>query len=155
MALASLRPLAQIKQLARIDAAKSPAVAEALRALYKHLEQNPKELAWLPFTTSGAVDVVISDSPCKVYAVMLKKRAGSTVAAWFKASNHATVAALSGELTVALDATTPATKAQCLIFPDGLPFATGVTIASHTATGGTTDSAAADSQDGFFLVGAP
>jgi hypothetical protein len=155
MALATLQTIAQIKQKARIDSARSPAVAEALRSLFKHLEQNPKDLAYIPFTTSGGADVVIADAACKVYAIVLKKRPGSTTAAWFKASNHASAAAANGDIVVALDATVPATKPFALVFHDGLPMGTGVTIASHTTVNGNTDSQAADSQDGYFLVGAP
>lgn len=154
MALPTLQDLVVIKQKARIDSAKSPAVAEALRALYKHLEQNPKQLAFVPFTTSGAADVVISDAALKIYALMFKKRAGSTTDAWLKGSDHASAAAANGDIVQKLLGT-GGTKAQCLIWPDGLSFGTGLTIASHTTVNGSTDSAAADSQDGFFLIGAP
>lgn len=153
MALPTLQTIAQIKQKARIDAARSPAVAEALRALFKHLEQNPKTLAYVPFTTSGAADVVIADSACKVYAIMTKKRAGSTTASWLKGSDHATVAAAAGDIVVPFTAL-GGTKAFCQIWPDGLSLATGLTIAQHTTVNGNTDSAAADSVDGFALIGA-
>lgn len=154
MALATLQTIAQIKQKARIDAAKSPAVAEALRALFKHLEQNPKDLAYIPFTTGDAADVVLSDSPCKIYAIMFKKRAGSTTASWLKFEDATSVGA-EADWGFKLNATAAATKAQCIIFPDGMPVATALEVASHTAQDGTTDSAAADSVDGFVLLGAP
>lgn len=154
MALGTLRSLGQIKQIARLDASGSPAVAEALRALYKHLEQNPKELYYKAFTTSGAADVVLSDAPCKIYALMTKKRTGSTTASWLKVSAHATVAAAAGDIVVPFTAA-GGTKAHCQIWPDGKHLLLGVTIAQHTAVDGNTDSAAADSVDGFVLLGAP
>lgn len=154
MSLGTLRNLVEIQQLARIDSARSPAVAEALRALYKHLQQNPKQLYYKAFTTSGAADVVLSDSACRIYALMTKKRTGSTTASWLKASDHATVAAAAGDIVVPYTANALATKAFCQVWHDGLPLATGLTIAQHTAVNGNTDSAAADSVDGFVLLGA-
>lgn len=154
MALGTLRPIVQVQQLARIDSAKSPAVAEALRALYKHLQQNPKDLYYKAFTTSGAADVVLSDSPCKIYALMTKKRTGSTTASWLKGSDHATVAAAAGDIVIPYTAA-GGVKAFCQIWPDGLSLLLGLTIAQHTAVNGNTDSAAADSVDGFVLLGAP
>lgn len=154
MALGTLIDLVQIKQKARVDAAKSPAVAKALRALYEHLEGSPKQLFWKPFTTSGAADVVLSDAACKIYALMVKKRTGSTTASWLKLSAHATVAAAAGDIVVPFTAA-GGTKAFCQIWPDGLSLLLGVTVAQHTAVDGNTDSAAADSVDGFVLLGAP
>lgn len=155
MALGTLVDLIQIKQKARIDSAKSPAVAKALRALYEHLESYPGiKLLYIPFTTSGAADVVLSDSPCKIYAIMFKKRTGSTTASWLKFEDGTSVT-LEADWGFKLNATAAATKAQCVIFPDGMPVATALECASHTAVDGTTDSQAADSVDGFVILGAP
>lgn len=155
MALGTLIDLVRIKQLARVDAAKSPGVAKALRSLYEHLENGQKQLFWKAFTTSGAVDVVLSDSPCRIYALMVKKRTGSTTASWLKMSDHATVAAANGDIVIPFTASSLATKAFCPVWHDGLPLAIGLTIAQHTTINGATDSAAADSVDGFVLLGAP
>jgi len=156
MALGTLEDLVKIKQKARVDSAKSPAVAKALRALYEHLSETypGRQFLYIGLTTSGAADVVLSDSPCKIYAIMFKKRAGSTTASWLKFEDATSVGA-EADIGFKLNATAAATKAQCVIFPDGLPIATALEAASHTAQDGTTDSAAADSVDGFVILGAP
>lgn len=136
-------------------ATRTPGAMEVLKALFLHLQQlsNP-DLQFVNLDYTGNADQVIADVPCRLYALYLKKPAASTTAAWVKISDHATVAAASGDLVVPLVAAVAAKKEHCLVFPDGLPLATGATTASHTAVDGNTDSADADSCAGFAIVGA-
>lgn len=139
-----------------IPEAKSVGSQAALRMLFevmndKHRNQDLK-IAF--FSTLSAADVVISDSPCKLYAVFLKKPAASTVDAWFKGSDHATVAAANGDITAKLRGTAGGGLEHCITYPDGLPLSTGLTVASHTTVNGAVDSAAADAPTGFAIVGA-
>src|SRR5574339_203882 len=80
-----------------------PGVAANLRALFAHMQQlrNP-DLKIKMFSGLASADVVASDSACKVYAFFIKKPSASTTDAWFKASNHATVAAANGDFTTFL-----------------------------------------------------
>ncbi len=96
-------------------------------------------------------DTVIADAASQIYAIFLKKQATATDA-YFKVVNHATVAAGSTfHICIAL----LESGDQCLLlFPNGLPMATGITLCSSTTDTGTTDSTSGDGPDGFFLIGA-
>lgn len=143
-----------VKQRTRWEV-RTPGASEALRSLWKHMEAkgNP-DLQFVAFQRNGTNDNVIADVACRVYALYFKKPSTSTTAAWLKASDHATVAAANGDIVISLAAAAAALKEGCVVFHDGLSMATGVTQACHTAVDGNTDSAAADSPAGFFIVGA-
>jgi hypothetical protein len=150
----SLERINDVKQRCRMDTRK-PGVTEALRSLWKHMEQlgNP-DLQFVALDYTGNADQVIADVACKLYALYLAKPAASTVAAWVKVSDHATVAAASGDVVVPLVGTGGGGQTHCVVFQDGLKLATGATTASHTAVDGNTDSQDADSCSGFAIVGA-
>ncbi len=96
-------------------------------------------------------DTVIADVACKVYAIYLKKQANGTDA-YFKAVNHATVAAGSTfELSLGLP---NSGDEVLLLFPKGIAFSTGITIVSSTTDAGITDSTSGDGPGGFFIIGA-
>lgn len=149
----SLTDINKVKAKARYDL-KKPGVVEALRGLFKHMEQlrNP-DLQFVPITGSGA-DEVIADVGAKLYALYLRKPTASTTDAWFKISNHATTASANGDLVVYLRGTDGGGKEHCMTWNDGLPFGTGLTAASHTANNGAVASAAADQPTGFAIIGA-
>lgn len=134
---------------------RSSGVANAIRGLSAHMQilGNP-DLQFVAFDTSGAVDIVIANVGCKLYALFLKKPTASTTDAWFKGSNHATVAAANGDIVVYLRGTSGGGRSYCPTFHDGLPLGTGLTVASHTTVNGSTDSATADSPTGFAIIGA-
>lgn len=133
-----------------------PGVAESLRSLWKHMNQlRDPDLKIKMFSGLDSADVVASDSACKVYAFFIKKPAGSTTNAWFKASNHATAAAANGDFTTFLVGTAGGGREYCPVYHDGLPFGTGCTVGCHTTVSGNTKSAAADAATGFVIVGAP
>ncbi len=143
-----------VKQRTRWEVRKQGAMA-ALKALWLGLQQNGNpDLQYVALDYTGNADQVIADVPCRLYAIYVKKPAASTVAAWLKFSDHATVAAASGDIVIPLIADVAAGKEFALVFPDGLPLAVGLTTASHTTVDGNTDSADADSAAGFAIVGA-
>jgi hypothetical protein len=150
----TLERILSVKQRCRMDSRK-PGVVESLRALWKHMEQltNP-DLQWVPLDYTGNADQVIANVACKLYALYLAKPAASTVAAWVKISDHATVAAAAGDVVVPFIGTGGGGQTHCQVWPDGLKLATGATTASHTAVNGNTDSDDADSCVGFAIVGA-
>lgn len=143
-----------VKQRTRWDTRK-PGVSEIMRAFFKHMESlgNP-DLQFVPIDQTSNADAVIADVACKLYALYLKKPATSTVDAWFKGSNHATVAAAAGDLVIPLVGTGGGGAEHCLCFPDGLKLSTGLTIAEHTSLAGSTDSSDADAVGGWAIVGA-
>jgi len=96
-------------------------------------------------------DSVIANVACKVYAIYLKKQATGTDA-YFKAVNHATVAAgTTFEICVGL----PGSGDEVLLcFPKGIAFGTGVTLVSSTTDVGGSDTSTGDGPDGFFVIGA-
>lgn len=149
----SLTDPRKVKEKCRFDLRK-PGVVEALRGFFKHMEQlrNP-DLQFVPITGPGT-DEVIADVGCKLYALYLKKPAASTTDAWFKGSNHATVAAANGDIVTYLRGTSGGGREYCQTWNDGLPLGTGLTVASHTTVNGSTDSNAADQPTGFAIIGA-
>ena len=134
-------------------ASRSAGVQETLRALFEYINtlQNP-DLQFVAFTTTGGADVVIANAACRIMAAYFKKPTASTVNAWLKGSNHATVASANGDIVFFLVGTSGGGREYCPTFQDGLPFGTGLTIASHTTVNGSTDSDAADSASGFFIL---
>jgi len=143
-----------VKQRTRWETRKAGCMA-VLKALWLGLQQNGNpDLQFVSLDYTGNADQVIANVACRLYALYLKKPAASTVAAWVKLSDHATVCAASGDFVISLIAAAAAGKEFCAVFPDGLPFGTGITTASHTAVDGNTDSADADSCAGFAIVGA-
>lgn len=151
----TLERINDIKQRCRADSRKV-GVAENLKAFFKHMENigNPN-LQFVALDYTGAADQVIADVACKLYVWFFLKPAASTVDAWIKISNHATVAAAAGDIVIPLVGTGGGGAYCCIVFPDGLKISTGLTTASHTSLAGNTDSAAADSSGGFAIVGAP
>lgn len=136
-------------------ASRSAGVQESLRALFAHLNTlgNP-DVQFVAFTTTGQADVVIANAACTILAAYFKKPTASTTDAWLKGSDHATVAAANGDIVFKLIGTNGGGREYCPTFGDGLPFGTGLTIASHTTVNGSTDSNVADSASGFFILGA-
>jgi hypothetical protein len=150
-----LTDILTVKENVRYES-RSPGVAEALRALFKHFNQigNP-DLKFLAFSGLNAADAVISDSACKLYAIFMRKPTASTTDSWLKGSNHATVAAANGDFVAYLRGTSGGGRSYCPTFMDGLPLGTGLTLGAHTTVNGNTKSNVADAPVGFAIVGAP
>ena len=135
-----------------------PAHQNEFRALKEYLATqggNP-DLQFIAYSaedcnTNGGVDKTAA--ACKVYGWYGKARrtSGTTsafVALHAAADNSATTTTL---ITSRLKATG---QTFGMTFPGGLACETGLTIVSATAVGGGTESAVADSADGFILIGA-
>ncbi len=142
-----------VKQRCRLSA-RRPGVAELLTAFFSHIiGKNLKDLQFVPFDQTSNADTVIANVACKLYAVVTKKAAGSTVASWLKLSDHATTAAAGGDLGFPIVA---GDNNEHVVFCDfdGVSLANGLTLAAHTSLAGSTDSLDADAQTGFCIVGA-
>lgn len=149
----TLTDINKVKQKCRFDM-KNPGVVEALRGLFKHMEQLRNPDLGIVFITGPGTDEVIAAEACRLYALYLRKPTASTVDAWFKGSDHATVAGLSGDIAVKLLGTGGGGRQYCMTWNDGLLLGTGLTVASHTTAAAATDSAAADQPTGFAIIGA-
>jgi hypothetical protein len=146
-----------VRQKCRLDSFKFVGPARILKALFEQFNEvlGNRDLQFVPFQLVNAGDTVIADAACKLYFLVAIKPAGSTTDAWVKGSNSATAAAGAGDVVLPMKGTGGGGKAQTLVFPDGLPLSSGLTIASHTTVNGTTRSADADSSYGFAIVGGP
>lgn len=151
----SLESINLVKQRTRWQT-RTPGAVEALRSLWKHMEQlgNP-DLQFVFYDEAGQSGKVIADVPCKVYALYIKKPAASTVLAFLKLINATTVGTeAKGDVCIMQAAAVGAKKEFCIVFHDGLSFATGVTVASDKAVDNSTASEVVDGAAGFVIVGA-
>ena len=110
-------------------------------------EGNP-DLQYVTFTDLENNDEVILAGAGAVCMVYIKKPSGSTTTAYWKASDHATVASADEEMGIAMDNN----DEQVMCFPAGVPQGTGFTVGAHTTAAGSTKSAAADAPSGFVLL---
>jgi hypothetical protein len=153
MALSLVNAL-EVREKTRFES-RNPGVAEAMRGLFKHINQigNP-DLYLEEFSGLETADQVIADVGCTLYCVYFKKPTASTTDAWIKGSNHATVAAANGDIVAYLRGTSGGGRQYAMTFHDGLLLGTGLTLGCHTTVSGNTKSAAADAATGFAIIGA-
>lgn len=151
----SLEDINLVKQKARGESRK-PGVHEALRSLWKHMEQLRNPDLYIEFFSSlNAGEQAIADASCKLYAVYAVKPTASTTTTFLKVTDHATTVAAGNSLVVPFLGGAGAGQTHCLVFHDGLFMAAGAAVGSVTAGDGTTDGAAADVVSGFIILGAP
>lgn len=133
-----------------------PAVFEILKAFFRrHSSKNNNDLQYIPIADAditGTDGVVAADAACTLYVVYIKKGTTATDA-FFKLYDDATNDGTAGNERITLPLL-EASESHILVFPQGIPFATGIVATSHTTSNGTTDSTAADAGDGFIIVGA-
>lgn len=138
----------------------SPYFFYAVKALFLHLAMNKgnPDLAFVPYaaedaTTNGGYAPTNAAAACTLYAWFWKARRTTGTTAAFEqvydgTDNNTTTATIA---TARINATG---QAGFEVWPNGFPLATGLVIANDTAALGTTESTAANSADGFFIVGA-
>lgn len=139
---------------------KNVAVRKGLDALFLHLSQlRVESLEWVPFSGTdvasdgGNADDVIADAACKIYAFYAKKRATAT-ATWFKGTDHNTTASPTDPTF--LHEFNAASLETFQVYPAGYSQGTGWTVEQSTDDiSGSTRTLAADSVDGFYIIGAP
>lgn len=128
--------------------------AEAIRCFKKVHAEHLKnvQLQFVAFSGFKNADVVVADAACKVYLIVAKKPSGSTTATWLKGSDHATVAAASGDLALRFAATD--TTTHTFFDPGGMSCGTGLTLGGHTSAAGNTKAETVDAVTGFAIIGA-
>lgn len=129
-------------------------IGQQMKALKDHINAlgNP-DLQFVPISGLETADKVVADVACKVYAIYIRKPTGSTTDAWFKGSDHATVAAANGDIVTKLIGTSGGGAEHLLGFLSGLRLGTGLTVGAHTTVNGNTKSAVADAPVGWAIVG--
>lgn len=133
---------------------RKPKTQATFKMLFNYLSQHKGSpgLQFSVFAALNATDVVVADSPCKVYAIFTKKPTASVVTSFFKLTDHATTGSATAET---LKFPMLNGNEDLIVFPDGLAMAAGATLLAHTASDGSSGSVAADRADGFVIVGAP
>jgi hypothetical protein len=133
--------------------ARGVQTAQAIRAFVNIINAlgNP-DLQIVEFASMNGADKVICAGACRLLAIFAKKPAGSTVDAWLKGSNHATVAAANGDIVTFFVGTGGGGKEYFQQYGDGLPLGTGLTIQAHTTVNGNTKSQNVDCPSGFVVI---
>lgn len=155
MALPTLEDANIVKQKT-FSESRSVGVAEALRSLWKHMQNLKNPDLYIEFFSGlDSADQVISDAACKLYALYAKKPAASTTTAFLKGSDHGSAMQAGASLVIPFNGTGGGGQNHCLVFHDGLQLGTGLTMGSATTGNGTTKSNSADAPTGFAIIGAP
>ncbi len=137
----------------------NPANQNAFRVLREYIATqggNP-QLQFIPYTSAQSIvnnGTSLVGGACTLYGWYVKAtRAVAGVAAFTSlvdaADNTATTTTID---TAKVDAVTTSQE-FCVIHPRGRAIATDVIITSTTAVGGATESASADGNQGFIIVG--
>lgn len=152
----SLQSANLVRQKALRANTLDPAVFDALKAFFlRHSSKGNLDLQYIPFgdaDVTGTDGVVAADAATVLYAVYVKK--GSTATdAFLKLFDDATNDGTAGDEMITLPLA-EANESHILVFPSGIPFATGIVVTAHTTSNGTTDSTAGDAGSGFLIVGA-
>lgn len=136
----------------------SPYHFYAVKALFLHLAANKgnPDLQFAAYSaeqavTAGGTDLI--GGAATLYAWFAKaRRTSGTTSSWQELID---AAANSTDASLIAATRFKATGDQFLqVFPNGIAFATAVTIAAVTIASGSVESSAADASDGFIIVGA-
>lgn len=135
----------------------NPAIQEAFRNLkvYMSTQKGNPQLTFLPFTAEQAITndgVDLAGQAVTIYGFYAKgRRTTGTTTSYLSVHAAATSAASS---TAIISSRFKAVSQEfAYISAFGLASETGLTIAGDTLIGGQTESSAADSADGFLVVG--
>lgn len=137
-----------------------PGVFYGLKSFFLYWNQfrSNETLQFVPFSGAevaaddGNADKVIADAACKIYVFYGKKRNTAT-ATWFKGQDHASTATPT-DPTFLLEFNA-ANQIAFEVYPAGYAQSAGWTIEQSTDDiTGSTRTNAADSVDGFYIIGA-
>ncbi len=150
----TLESALSVKRKALADT-RNPDSQALLRTFFSYWAQHKRnaDLQFVGISGLQTADVVLADVPARLMVLFLRKPAGSTVDSWAKISDHAAAAAATADEGSKLVGTNGGGQEICKVFPQGLRFATGITIGAHTTVGGAAKSLVADAPVGFGIVG--
>lgn len=153
MAISTQDSLLVWRKVAGVGYSLKPYVQWALTQLKRWHSQflgNP-DLQLVQFSSLSDSETVIADAACKLYALVLQKAATAT-ATFSKLTNSATTSSdASSELRFWSNS---ASQQDVFTWPNGLAFATGITMQGNTTANGGTSSGT-DACSGFCIIGAP
>jgi len=140
----------------------SPYHFYAIKAFFLHMAANKgnPDLQFVPYsaeqaTTAGSGASLVG-SACTLYVWFAKARRTSGTTAAYESLWDGTAGGGDSDVTGDVVATQliNATGQQfLLVHPNGFPLVNDLSVASFTTIGGTTESSAANSTDGFVIVG--
>ena len=142
---------------------RSSAIAsEAFLQLKIYLASQKKnpDLQFIPFSAAdidtGADGLVALSGAGKLYAVYAKRVADvDTTDSFLEVLDDATDnSAPTTDIVATLRFSGASSEEAFVVFPEGHILGTGLVVSSTTTAGGTTESAATESADGFLIVGA-
>lgn len=110
---------------------------------------NPK-LQFLPFSTSD--ELVLANFACTVYAIFAKKQNTDTDSYLQFVDSATDASTLSTKCFTVLPYVNKNDE-NLVVFPYGFPAGIGIVIDANTAGTGTSDSTAADTAQGFVIIG--
>ena len=128
---------------------------QGVRDYLKGFAERYKHITRLDFTSYNAEesyqDHVLADSPCRLYVWYARKRGNPTGSV--KLYDDRTNANTATDLRDIFTANASNQEFLTMIPLAGKQFGVGVVIASHTSSGGTTDTSLANAFSGFAIVG--
>ena len=133
-----------------------PPAIDAFRSLKTYLATalgNPT----LQFVAIDALDVddasgkVLADAACTLYAVFLKKQATATDVYLHILDDATDDTGVATDTRVML-AMLETEESAFAIYPNGVAMGTGVVAKAYTTAAGSTDSASADTPNGFIII---
>jgi len=137
----------------------NPAIKAIFKALLDSLAQDKRnvQLQFLPITAAdidtGADGKVVATGVAKLYGAYLKRVSDvDTTGAYYNFADDATDNSAAGDVRAVLFANA-ASEEMIYVNPIGEPLADGLVVSATTAAGGTTESAATESANGFVIVG--
>ena len=135
-----------------------PPAIDAFKSLKEYLATalgNP-QLEFVPIDATDIDDAsgkVLADVACTLYAVFLKKLATATDVYTHILDDATDDTGVATDTRVLL-AMLESEESAFAIYPNGIPMAAGVVAKAYTTAAGTTDSAAADTPNGFIIIAA-
>lgn len=141
----------------------SPYHFYAIKALFLHLAANKgnPDLQFVPYSAEQATDpngTSLVGGACTLYAWFCKGRRTSATTAAFETLYDGVVNDSTGDSdptgdAIAIQLLNLTGQQFLLVHPNGFPVVNDLNIISTTTEGGTTESSAANSSDGFVIVG--
>jgi len=127
---------------------------DALKAHLSQTKGNPNIL-FVPYTAElivAASGLIASDVPCVLFGIFSLKRNSATASYIQVIDDAADDTGVATDLRVVLPQMLAVDSANAF-FPQGLPMAAGVVLKATTTAVGSTDPTAANSADGFVIIG--
>jgi hypothetical protein len=151
----SLESAVRVKQKALAET-RRPHVQAMLKAFFSYHEQHKRspDLQFVPFVALSDSETIIADAACRIYVTFMSVPSTSDAVTYVKQTDHATASSDAASEN-RFEFGGSGAQQDVVIWPNGQPMGTGVTMQGNTTANGGTASDAADGCSGFVIVGAP